>query len=326
MTLAQGVERRQERPVVGIPRALFFYEYEVFLRAFFQSLGVSVLVSPPTNASILDAGTRLCVDECCLPVKVFFGHLAALSGQCECVLVPRLVSVARREYTCPKLLGLPDMVREQARVSGQRIIDVTVDMYRNRSSLVGASIETARLVGRRPDQALCALGLALKAGSRSRSRVPAVQDRSPGRDGAGLAVGVLGHSYLVNDIGLNLRLETHLRRAGVSEVITEPAMELHEVEREAATLPKPLFWTYEKATVGGALVMLKHRRVDGVIHLASFGCGPESMVSTIIEWHCRRAGMPYMLLTVDEHTGEAGLETRVQAFVDMLDWRKKEAL
>ena len=62
MTLAQGVERRQERPVVGIPRALFFYEYEVFLRAFFQSLGVSVLVSPPTNASILDAGT---LNPCC---------------------------------------------------------------------------------------------------------------------------------------------------------------------------------------------------------------------------------------------------------------------
>lgn len=325
MTLAGVAARRQGGPVIGIPRALFFYEYEAFLRAFFRSLEVSVLLSPPTNTSILDAGTKLCVDECCLPVKVFFGHVAALSGQCECVLVPRLVSVARREYTCPKLLGLPDMLREQARLSGQRIIDVTLDMYRGRTSLLRASVEAARQVGRRPAQALHALGLALTAMSRSRAQAQEASHLETPRKNPGPVIGLLGHSYLVGDSGLNLRLETHLERAGATQVITETGLNAVEVEREAATLPKPLFWTYEKATVGGALLMLKRHVADGIIQLASFGCGPDSMTSSIIEWHCRRAGVPYMLLTVDEHTGEAGLETRVQAFLDMLEWRKKEA-
>ncbi len=325
MILAGVAARRQGEPVIGIPRALFFYEYEAFLRVFFRSLEVSVLLSPPTNPSILDAGTKLCTDECCLPVKVFFGHVAALSGKCECVLVPRLVSVARREYTCPKLLGLPDMLREQARHSGQRMIDVTLDMYRSRAGLLRASVEAARQAGRRPAQAVYALGLALKAMSRSRARGQAEHELQPPGEGDAPAVGVLGHSYLVSDSGLNLRLETHLRRAGVRQIMTETTLDVFEVEREAATLPKPLFWTYEKATVGGALVMLKRHMADGIIQLASFGCGPDSMISGIIEWHCRQAGVPYMLLTVDEHTGEVGLETRVQAFVDMLLWRKKEA-
>jgi predicted nucleotide-binding protein (sugar kinase/HSP70/actin superfamily) len=30
-------------------------------------------------------------------------------------------------------------------------------------------------------------------------------------------------------------------------------------------------------------------------------------------------------LTLDEHTGRAGLETRVEAFIDLLHWRKKNA-
>jgi predicted nucleotide-binding protein (sugar kinase/HSP70/actin superfamily) len=47
------------------------------------------------------------------------------------------------------------------------------------------------------------------------------------------------------------------------------------------------------------------------------------MIGTIIEAHCREASTPYMLLTVDEHTGEAGFQTRVEAFVDMLSWRKR---
>jgi predicted nucleotide-binding protein (sugar kinase/HSP70/actin superfamily) len=306
-------------PVVGVPRALLFHEYEAFLNAFFRALRVPVVTSPPTSTGILDAGTKLCNDECCLPVKVFFGHVASLAGKCESILVPRVVSVARREYTCPKLLGLPDMVREQVRAAGQKIIDVTVDMYRSRTDLVRAAAEVAQQVGRQPAQAVWALVRAMKAGATRRLWV----DAGMLPDHAGLAVGLLGHSYLVHDSCLNLRLDAHLKKAGVTQVITEDAMDPRAMDRQAATLPKPLFWTYEKATVGGALLLLKHRRMDGIIQLASFGCGPDSMVSSIIEWHCRKARTPYMLLTLDEHTGEAGLRTRVEAFVDMLEWRKR---
>jgi len=320
MGVLQGVAQETAGPVVGIPRALLFYEYEAFLSTFFRALGVPVIVSPPTSTAILDAGTKLCVDECCLPVKVFFGHVASLAGKCESILVPRVVSVARREYTCPKLLGLPDMVREQVRASGQKIIDVTVNMYRNRSDLTRAAVEVAQHVGKRPTPALWALCRALKAGAGRRLWV----DTGPQPARVGLSVALLGHSYLVQDGCLNLRLRSHLKKAGVAQVITEDGMDPRAMERQAATLPKPLFWTYEKATVGGALLLLKHRRVDGIIQLASFGCGPDSMVSSIIEWHCRRVGTPYMLLIVDEHTGEAGLRTRVEAFVDMLEWRKRE--
>jgi len=86
-------------------------------------------------------------------------------------------------------------------------------------------------------------------------------------------------------------------------------------------LPKHLFWTYEKRVVGMALHLIRRRLVSGLIQLASFGCGPDSMVSTIIESYARRAKMPYMMLMMDEHTGEAGVLTRVQAFADMLQWK-----
>ena len=33
---------------------------------------------------------------------------------------------------------------------------------------------------------------------------------------------------------------------------------------------------------------------------------------------------PFMVLKIDEHTGEAGLDTRIEAFVDMLERRRRD--
>jgi len=63
--------------------------------------------------------------------------------------------------------------------------------------------------------------------------------------------------------------------------------------------------------------------VDGFIHVVSFGCGPDSMVGEIAERETRRSSnLPYMALTIDEHTAEGGLLTRLEAFTDMLARRR----
>ena len=65
--------------------------------------------------------------------------------------------------------------------------------------------------------------------------------------------------------------------------------------------------------------------IDGIIHLISFGCGPDSLVGELVERRAQRGrGFPFLLLTLDEHSGEAGLTTRLEAFVDTLEWRQEE--
>ena len=96
---------------IGIPRALLYYWYGPAWQAFLSAAGLEPVVSPPTNKAIMTAGLKAAVDEICLPVKVFIGHCLELQKNCDAILVPRLTSVARKEYTCPKFMGLPDMVR-----------------------------------------------------------------------------------------------------------------------------------------------------------------------------------------------------------------------
>ena len=77
---------------------------------------------------------------------------------------------------------------------------------------------------------------------------------------------------------------------------------------------------------GTAAYYLLNEKVDGIIALSAFGCGPDSLMVDEIAYHCKEAGMPLIHLTIDEHTGEAGFITRLEAFTDMLLRKKRNIL
>ena len=61
-----------------------------------------------------------------------------------------------------------------------------------------------------------------------------------------------------------------------------------------------------------------------MILVFAFGCGPDSLVRELIEQDLIKPGrIPTLSLVLDEHTAEVGLLTRLEAFVDMLQRRKK---
>jgi predicted nucleotide-binding protein (sugar kinase/HSP70/actin superfamily) len=64
--------------------------------------------------------------------------------------------------------------------------------------------------------------------------------------------------------------------------------------------------------------------VDGLISVSAFGCAPDSVMISVLAQAARRAGKPYMSLVLDEHSAQAGLVTRLEAFADMLLRRKEQ--
>jgi predicted nucleotide-binding protein (sugar kinase/HSP70/actin superfamily) len=48
------------------------------------------------------------------------------------------------------------------------------------------------------------------------------------------------------------------------------------------------------------------------------------MTGELIERYARALRAPFLNLTLDEHTGEAGIVTRLEAFLDMVRWKKAE--
>ena len=64
--------------------------------------------------------------------------------------------------------------------------------------------------------------------------------------------------------------------------------------------------------------------IDGVIFLISFACGPDSLISELIMRDMKVVGLAFLEVIMDEHSGEAGLLTRVESFVEMVRRKKKK--
>ena len=69
---------------------------------------------------------------------------------------------------------------------------------------------------------------------------------------------------------------------------------------------------------------LKKHKYDGIIHTKPTGCTPEIGAMPIIMNIAKDNGMPIIFLSFDEQTGIEGLNTRIEAFYDLLKLKKEE--
>ncbi len=317
--------------MVGIPRGLLFYRFYWLWKTFLEELGVEVRVSPPTNKAIIRRGLTYGVEEICFPVKVFLGHVMAIQDEVDFLFLPRMVSFHRREYTCPKILGLPDLVRNLFGISSERIITGEVNM--RDTGIWGwrqGFLEMGRRFTRQEGKIMRALKRAEEAHKRYREKLKTgilpehLIDRREEVVPKEKKVLLLGHTYLISDSYINMNIVQKIHTLGYG-VVTQDMVDEQRVRKYLSLLQKPSFWTISNEIMGTALLYLKERdpRLKGYIHLVSFECGPDSLVGEVIERWIKRESetLPYLRLEIDEHTGEAGLLTRLEAFVDMMEWR-----
>lgn len=291
--------------IVGIPKGLLYYKYYPFFTTFFQELGSELVISPDTNKDILDEGVKYCVDDACLPVKVFHGHVAYLKDKCDIILIPRFMQVRSREYICPKFCGLPEMIKNSI-PRMPRIIDKPIYAI-SRRKLYPWAREIGRIITKDKKKIKNAFNTALIK-----------QDKFKlgfNDDSQQLTVAIVGHPYNIFDNYVNMNIVEKLNRLGVG-VVTEEVVEDSLIDEEVKRLYKRPFWTFARNSYGFASNVYRENKVNGIIYISSFACGIDSVVIELIKE--RIGNFPFLTLKIDEHTGEAGLDTRVEAFVDML--------
>lgn len=315
---------------IGIPRCLLYYMFFPGWKAFFEALGAEVVLSPKTNKQILDQGVKIAVDEICLPFKLFFGHVEALKEQADYIFVPRYMSISRNEWICPKFLGLPDMVKAQ-QPHLPPLIAPDLNMRRSSRALFDAALEAAKPLKASRWQVTNALYRGIKIQRRFEHQLR--QGKTPpeileGQDlpspGANpLNILLLGHPYLIYESHTNMDLLKRLRTMGAL-VVTPEMLSPKTIREGAARQPKALFWTLNKQVMGAAYHYIEHGGIDGIVQLAAFGCGPDAFINELVERRLKHGKkVPLLAVNVDEHSGEAGMVTRLEAFMDMVKLRRK---
>jgi predicted nucleotide-binding protein (sugar kinase/HSP70/actin superfamily) len=150
-----------------------------------------------------------------------------------------------------------------------------------------------------------------------------------------LRIGIVGEIYTVVEPSVNLRLEERLGYLGVEVVrtISLPRWIEDHIFKNALGLYtrrtlKRSAAGYLSGFIGGhglesiaRSVDLATGDVDGIIHIFPLSCMPEVIAQGILPQISQDKKVPIMSLVVDEHTGETGFQTRLEAFVDLLQRR-----
>ncbi|MFC1900475.1 acyl-CoA dehydratase activase-related protein [Chloroflexota bacterium] len=325
---------------IGIPRSLLYYQYFPAWKTFFEELGAEVVVTPPTTRNILVEGSARVVAETCLPVKVFLGHVISLIGECDYIFIPAVRSVQKKVFNCSKFLGLPDMTKAVIPESPP-ILEVDIDVNRAKAELyksvyeMGSHLTRNPLKIRRAGMAAWQMHLDYREimANRGLTSIEAIEEltavpetklvvASSQSDSPRPEIALIGHPYLLYDEYITHRLITRLKQAGY-RVVTPEMITANRLESAINSLTGGSYWTYEEEVVGAGGHYLQSE-ADGVIGIMAFGCGPDSLMMDAVRRHSIvNDSKPFMCLTIDEHTAEAGIVTRLEAFLDMIQRRKK---
>lgn len=157
-------------------------------------------------------------------------------------------------------------------------------------------------------------------------------------------VGIVGEIYTILEPTINKKLVEKMRKMGALVHNSLPLsyfifkrlynwglLKRRGVDRTVFLKAKKLAHKYFPKEIGGHgnesiihTLYYAMRNYDGVIHLFPFPCMPEATVSPILDEISHTYNMPVMRLIFDTHTAEAGLNTRLEAFIDILKRRRKE--
>ena len=306
---------------IGIPTALLYYWFGNVWEDFWRDSGQEVITSPITDHRMVQAGSAVAVDELCLPIKIFLGHVQFLLPRVDLVMIPHLIKIEPEAYICPKFMGLPDLVSQAIPESRDRLLSVKVgptrtDMFKSlQYSAVKLGIKKTLIAKANFDlnmgrpQILPSLERQLSFNSPKKQLC--------------LKLGLLGHPYALYDSFFNLDLLKRLTDDNISFVT--PEMTPREFKGVgAAKLDKKIFWTMGRSQFDALEWMLNSSavKVDGYIQIAPFACGLEAIIGDLLERRIKTARQPLLKLNFEEHSGEAGMVTRIEAFLDLIRYRK----
>ena len=324
--------------VIGIPRALIYYNYIPFLSGFFESLGFEVVYSDFTTKKTLSDGSSLVVTETCLPIKVYVGHvLNLLEKGVKNIFVPSIQSVAYKIYNCSKIRGLPDLIRNIIK-EDFNLIEATLDKSEKDLGLnefLRQAVKPFGITDENKIQKAMKEGFirfnnfkvmvqhdipfekALRYAKEGKVVINNVENKKD------VTVALIAHGYNIYDKRVCMDVFKKLDELNV-KVVSAYNLSDEQLKDGMGAINVDLYWANQLEMSGAAGFFLRNPKVDGLITITAFGCGPDSLMIEDIKRKTKNFNKPILNLTIDEHTGEAGFVTRLEAFCDML-YRKKRA-
>lgn len=297
---------------IGIPRALIYWKRPKFWEIFFENLDCNVILSPKTNKEIVETGVKLSDPETCFSNKVYFGHIKWLDQKVDYIFVPRLKTNEKKLEFCPKFFGLPDLAKILVKT---KILTEEFDERKN--SFEEKLFSLAKKLKKSDDKIKKAISLALLEEKREMEKekenfFKKIVLKEP-------KILLLSHPYNLYDDYVNLRIKERIEKLGLIPILIEEVkVEDYQKINFESSIPS-FHWEFADSMLKKIEFILSQKiNLLGAIQVSSFACGCDAPLKEFIEKRFKEKKIPFLYLIIDENTGEAGFQTRIEAFIDTI--------
>lgn len=301
---------------IGIPRLLSNWTLWPLWVTFFSELGFKVISSAPTNNTIIREGFQSVESETCFPIKVAHGHiLNLLSRNVDYIFLPSIInfpvhqSEKAESYTCPYVQSIPYLAKAAIgdRPEYSKVLSPSIYFGYGERLLKNQIVAIGKTLGCSRKQTLMAFKSAQKTYKEFKLKLLEKGKEYLSNSNVKKLI-LVGRPYNTCDPGLNLDLPKKI--ANLSALCLPPDM----VPVESKPVDDS-YWHYGKNILRIAEYVKRHNDIFPV-YITNFGCGPDSFI--IHDFAHILKGKPFLQLELDEHSADAGLITRCEAFLDSI--------
>ena len=321
MEVYENLKDKGSGPTIGFPRAMYFFDNFAFWSRFFSSLDFKIVLSDKTDKKIMDDGISLTVSEPCFPIRVAHGHVNNLINKnTDYIFLPNIINTEPNKenlnsHLCVWGQTLPYVIKNNSKFAkfenkfisptlyfsyGQEHLSRTIKKYFKKNFKIKEKhIEKAL------EQAFASESFYNNKktfiGTKVLNRLIAKK-----REG----IILIGRPYNVCDPGLNINVPYKLlEHYGVNvipmDMINLPPTNIDDINDN-------MFWSYGYKIIQTVKYISKFPNFH-IIYVTNFKCGPDSYVK---QFATAASDKPFLTLQFDEHSNDAGIITRCEAYLD----------
>jgi len=300
---------------VGIPRALSTHTLYPLYSWFFHELGIKTYLS----TEVAHEGVARAESTYCFPAEIAHGAVQdCLDKNADYVLLPHFRDMPSYEEKvhanfCPITQGLPYYIEKAfPDVDKKRWLPLVVSFKYGEGKALELFCEMTKRLDINEEETKIAFD---KAWAKQQEYFDAVQKMGvealeEARRSSRPIICTLGRPYNAFTPEANMGIPRKFTTRGYS-IIPFDILPFHDEE----IFPN-MYWYYGQQDMKASELLKKEDNIY-LAFITNFSCAPDSFILHYVKWLMGQK--PFLVLELDSHSADAGIDTRVEAFLDIID-------
>jgi predicted CoA-substrate-specific enzyme activase len=301
--------------VVGIPRCFSIYTLWPLYSWFFHSLGVETVFS----RNISHEGTARVESSYCFPAEIAHGAVQDIFDRnLDYIFLPHFKDMESYEKDspanlCPITQGLPYYIKKAfPEIPEDKYLMPLVSFMYGMEKAGESFIKMGTRLGFTERESKRAFEIACKKQMEYFSRASELGKTAlaEAKKSKKPVIALLGRPYNAFTTDANMGIPRKFSTRGYSVIPFDI------LPFEDKRIYSNMYWYYGQQDMKTSM-LLKDEDNIYVTYISNFSCAPDSFMLHYLKWIM--GTKPFLILELDSHTADAGVDTRIEAFLDIID-------